>query len=48
MQEAIDLPFPLKSTQSTSMGLYWCKVKKHNPQYQYNAELANTILKERM
>jgi hypothetical protein len=45
--EAIDLLFPLKSTQSSSMGLYWCKVNQRNPQYQNNAEVANAILKER-
>ena len=47
MQEAIDLPYLLKSTQSTSMELYRCKVNQRNPQYQNNAELANAILKER-
>jgi hypothetical protein len=46
MQEAIDLPFPLKSTQSSSMELYWCKVNQRNPQYQNNAELTNAILNE--
>ena len=47
IQEAIDLPFPLKSRQSSSMGLYWCKVNQRNPQYQNNAELGNAILNER-
>jgi hypothetical protein len=47
MQEVIDLPFPLKSTQSSSMRLYWCRVSQHNPQDQNNAELASAILKER-
>ena len=47
MQEATDLPFPLTSTQSTSMELYRCKVNQRNPQYENYTELANAILKKR-